>query len=73
MASPALVTYAPDQGITVQRGAIGSREWRKNGSTISRQYLFNKGTASFIDDEKYLSLDGIKAIAEEEYSKLAAR
>ena len=73
MTAPALVIYTPEQGISVLRGEIGSSDWELVGESISRQYLFNKGTASFIDDEKYLSLDGIKAIAEAEYSKLAAR
>lgn len=72
MTAPALVTYSPEEGISVQRGAIGSSEWRKIGASISRQYLFNKGTASFIDNDKYLSLDGVKAIAEDAYGKLAS-
>ena len=70
MIKPALVTYTPNKGIRVERGVAGSSDWKKEGGSISRQYLFNKGTASFIDDDNYFSLDGIKAIAEAIYGKI---
>jgi hypothetical protein len=72
MTAPALVIYTPEQGISVVRGEIGSSDWELVGESISRQYLFNSGTASFIDQDNYFSLDGIKAIAEAAYMRMMA-
>ena len=72
MTAPALVIYTPEQGISVHRGEVGSSDWERTGESISRQYLFNSGTASFIDDDNYFSLEGIKAIAEDVYNRMMA-
>ena len=70
MKSTAVVSFNPDDGISVVLGENGSDDWQKVGDSISREYLFNSGTASFIDSDDYLSLDGVTEIAEAVYSEL---
>ena len=70
MKSPALVTYTADGGVEVSIGTVGPSEWQRDGDSIVREYQFNTGTASFIDGDEYLSLDGVTVLAEQAYAEL---
>jgi hypothetical protein len=68
--SSALVTYSAADGVDVSIGTAGPDQWQKDGDSIIRAYQFNSGTASFIDGDEYLSLDGVTVLAERAYAEL---